>query len=269
MNKLKKGLKQQILTRKNEFDSYIRTVVKPQFPQGKFIIFAMWRSGSTLLAQLLNSHSEVFCDIELFLRFYKMDYNKTILFPHTYIKGCASRFEEKTYGFDLKLYQIKNCVPKSKGTPKDFITKLHDNGWKIIYLKRTNLVRQAISNLVAHERQQWNDWQNKPIVRSKVAINDENLLNLIEDIEKLTAEEFEIIKDIPHIKVNYEKDLLRSDDHQKTSDQIFKYLGLNKHPVEARTKRLSFDNLEDVVENYSDVVNKLERTEYLKYLYED
>jgi len=61
-------------------------------------------------------------------------------------KARAARIQENTYGFKVKIYQLTD---DQKIDPHSFLTQLHNQEWKIIYLKRLNALRQSLSMLIA------------------------------------------------------------------------------------------------------------------------
>lgn len=101
-----------------------------QLPEKKFVIFGRGRSGSTLLVELLDSHPQIHCDNEIL--------HDRVLFPRLYIDSCASRYQSQVYGFKFLSYQIKDVQRISQ--PKKFLLQLYQSGYKIIYLRRENLL---------------------------------------------------------------------------------------------------------------------------------
>lgn len=115
--------------------------------------------------------------------------------------------------------------------PEKFMFDLCRDGWKIINLKRNNLLRNEISALVAYSRDQWHTTSESSLKKKKITIDCNLLLEGIERREIYQIKEQEILKNIDHIKIIYEEDLLQVENHQKTCDRIFNYLGLDSVPV--------------------------------------
>ena len=260
------SVKFEYSTRKMEINAYLNGLFNnSNSTQNCFVIFSLWRTGSNLLVNLLNSHPEVTCEGEIFLPFINSRFKKVIL-PHLYLKGRQSKSKTNTYGFSFKLYQKSLFINILHGSPEKFIFNLFENGWKIIHIKRVNVLRQAISKIVASARGQWNDFSNKPIIRSKVNIECEKLIDEIKWFEKLSHLEEGILQPIPHLRVVYENDLLRIEDHQKTADIVFRYLGLSSAPVKTNLRRVSSDNLSDSIENYEELMKSVHKTKYDKFV---
>lgn len=261
------NLLNDITVRKDELKSYIDVLLhyKRQH-QKKFIIFAHYRSGSTLLSSLINSHPEVLCEREIFLPFMYL-YFKKVFFPNLYINSRLVDCKEKNYGFILRLSQLNHILTKYHGEPHKFIKNLYKNGWKIIYLKRENYLKQAISNRIQLRRGQAHDTKEKPMHKKIVNISTQKLMKDIEFMEDYSIKEDQIIDQFEHLKIIYERDLLDSKNHQKTCDKIFDYLGLDGTSVSSNFRKVSSDNLADYIENFDEVAEFLKGTKHEEYLY--
>lgn len=259
-------LNTNLSTRKSELESYFNVLLhKSAQPKNKFFIFAHYRTGSTLLKSLIDSHPEIKCDGEIFLPFVYLDFKK-MLFPNLYIKNNLYKCKMDNYGFILRLSQLQNVLTRFHKNPKYFIKNLYKNDWKIIHLKRRNYLRQAISNILHLERGQAHDTPEKPLKKTIIRISPEKLMKSIKWMENCSKREDQILKDINHIKIFYEDDLLNSDTHQSTSDRIFRYLGLPSEIVKTKLRRTSSDKIGEYVENFDELVEFLNQTEYSKFL---
>lgn len=259
-------LKSELRMRLREISTYFcASLQASNLPETKFIIFAHWRTGSTLLADLLNSHSDITCEREILLPFINSRIRK-IIFPYLYIKGRSVKAKTKVYGFNLKLYQLNYILTKLHGDPKSFMINLHRRGWKIIHLKRINVLRQTISHLVSQSRKQWECYVNKPTIHTRIKIDCDSLIRQTRMNELFSAAEERLLDNIPHVTVDYGNVLSRSIDHQRTADKIFKYLNLSSMPVKTKLERVSSEVLSDMIENYEDVVKCVNNTDYARFL---
>jgi LPS sulfotransferase NodH len=226
----------------------------------KFVIFAQGRSGSTLLVKLLNNHPHIMCDGEIL----NVKRQRKKFFPLKFVKSKARICKQNAYGFKVKIYQLyKDKSPSQNVDPKKFITDLYRSGWKIIYLKRNNIFRQAISSFVAISRDQYHN-RSKRLVLPKLNIDPNKLLRAMKNRERHLRGEAKILKNIPHIKIIYEKDLLH--DKKKALNKIFRYLKIPFYPVKTNLKRISKDRLQDYILNYEELKKELSKTEYAKFL---
>ncbi|MBE9126705.1 MULTISPECIES: Stf0 family sulfotransferase [unclassified Coleofasciculus] len=248
------------IKKRREFVAYGRTLLKKaNNPTNKFVIFCQGRTGSTLLYSLLNSHPKIHCDDEIL--------ENRVLFPVLYVEGRCAKIKQPVYGFRVKIYQLINNQGKN---PEAFLFNLHKNGWKIIYLKRKNILRQAVSRMLANRKNQWHltsqDKKNK--TPSKAYIDCDELIKQIQDGEMYLEKEKEVLDNLnlPYITILYEDDLLKTEKHQETLNRIFDYLGLSSIPVKTQLVRTTSDQLSDFIENYEEVVKAVRQTNYAEFL---
>lgn len=235
---------------------YIRSLFRFREPKIKFIIFCQGRTGSTLLVDLLNSHPEIECDSEILIH--------RALFPHRLIKGFSTVSPHKVYGFKLKIYQLKR---KQKIRDiKGFMQKLHQDRWKIIYLERGNLFRQALSNFYASFRDEFHlrksDGSHTFV---KMHIDCDQLIDSIKKRKQYLVAERKVLSEIPHLRINYERDLLRTDCHPRTLNKLFDFLGVSRVPVKTQMLRISKDDLSDMIVNLDEVETSLKKAGLLNY----
>lgn len=260
----------EIKLRRYEFRCYLSALRNINNSGGKkFALLAQWRTGSTLLEQLLNCHPDIKCDTEIYNKFsgFGASPRRIILSPKLMLNGRRSMFSSKVYGFNLKLFQVKNFLPFGLYSPDRFIKDLSKKGWKIVYLRRMNILEQALSFIIATKRDYWHSWQKKNPDKSKMFIDFEDLLFHLELNEKITSEEQEMLKDIPHLQVNYEKNLLKQEEHQNTCKMIFDYLGLENKPVKAKlNKILEVNKYQELIQNYDELKKLVSKTRYANYI---
>lgn len=227
----------------------------------KFVIFAQGRTGSTLLASLLNSHPEVFCDGEI------LDHKK--FFPMDFIRGRCAISNARVYGFKLKIYHIREDQKISD--TKQFVLGLCNCGWKIIYLKRLNIFRHALSDVFLDYRHATGKGahhmkSNGSLNLKRLYVDCDKLLHFMMVREAIMEEEKELLTNIPHISVTYEDTLLREKDRQYYLNQIFDYLNIEHAPVSTKYVRTSSDKLPDFVLNHDEVIRTVSKTKYAKYV---
>lgn len=252
--------KKQLKKIYNEVSAYLRALLKKDMHDNKFIIFSQVRTGSHLLTDLLNCHPDIFCAGEIF---HHDAVRAKLFFPMLYIKGRIVRFEKRFHGFQSKPYQIK----RQHSDQKESLTIFHKNGWKIIHLQRRNILRQQVSGMLAQQRQQWNTTKENPFVKSKFIIDSKKLIKEIQQGENSTLQDKEMLATLPYyLEVIYEDDLLNSEQHQKTADRVFEYLGIDSVPVKAKLIKASTDRLSDSIENYDEIVSSISKTKYAKFL---
>ncbi|HRI83931.1 MAG TPA: hypothetical protein PK536_00635 [Ignavibacteria bacterium] len=190
-----------------------------------------------------------------------------IRFPELYIKSCSKRASaagKSVYGFKVKIAQLR-YEHKYKDYDR-LLMSLYEQGWKFIHLKRVNYLRHKLSNIISYQTNIYHLRNNDEEFNKKITVDCSQLLEGIKYGEEVEKTEEENLKNIPHIKIIYEEDLLDNSKFQNTADRVFSYLGIDSFPVESGLKRITKENLEDVIENYKEVENFFKNTGYEKYL---
>lgn len=234
------------------------------YPKSKFLIYTRGRTGSTVLTDLLNCHSDIFCDVEIFNFLYS---GSRIKFPEIYIKSCskrAAKHGKTVYGFKVKIAQLR--YEHEYDNYEEILKKLYKEGYKFIYLKRDNYFRHKLSNIISAQTKIFhlkNGDKNSPL---KVKVDCEQLMEGIKYGEVVNKTEEQNLKDIDHITITYEDDLIENSKHQEAADKIFGYLGLESVKVRTDLMRIVPEDLEEIILNYNEVYDYFKNTEYIKYL---
>jgi LPS sulfotransferase NodH len=237
----------------------------------RFLIFSRGRSGSSLLVDLLNQLPEVHCDGELL--------HYRVPFPHLFVRGCQFLAPSQAYGFKLLTYQLPGIrrgavrvvsPPKPVKTLSDvgpYFQRLNKAGYQVIYLKRSNLLRQVISPMYAGQMGQWHRRAadgNALAAPVKLDVN-EIYYRLIE-AERLALYEESALSGLNVLELIYERDLQGPDAHQRTVDRVARYLGVSSAPVEAGFARIIGDDLAAHISNYDEVMHFIAKTPYGRFL---
>jgi LPS sulfotransferase NodH len=224
----------------------------------RFLIFTQGRTGGQLLVDLLNASPEVHCEHEI-LHYW-------VPFPKLFVKGRCLLSKADVYGFRVKIFELTKAQRVSD--PKRFLADLNARGWKIIYLKRENILRQAVSYLVALDRGTYQHrLSNGPVIINKVDVDCNQLMDLLDVRAERHRKEAQILADIEHTTVLYERDLLRAETHQATLDRLLDYLGVPRALVKTDRVRTGTDALSDSITNFDEVGQFLAGTEYAPLLY--
>lgn len=230
-------------------------------PRRRFILFTQGRSGSTLLEQLLNNHPSIRCDTEILNR----TFFGRVVVPRAFIEGRARCMRSEAYGFKLHLTHLTD--DQDIRDPGRFLLDMHHCQWKIIHVVRDNLFRQALSNCVAKQTGVWHRSKDQTGSRPPaVTIDGNQLMTAIRWRANQLAREQQLIQDIPHLGINYERDLLNNEQHHTTANRLFAFLELPEHPVSATLKRTSRDDPSEYIANYHEVIDLLAASEFAHYV---
>lgn len=223
-------------------------------PLTKFVIFGQGRTGSTLLVDLLNNHPSLFCDGEILnAKLYGKAFN-----IQAFINSRAAMPQKQVYGFKVKIYQLTE--EQNVQNPTQFLLNLQNQNWKIIYLKRNNIFRHALSGIVAEATNVWhvtNANKNQP--KPKVHINLTELEKTMRYRKKMLDNEALVLKNVDnYLTITYETDLLDTQNHQLTANKIFEFLNLPTAIANSALQRTIKDDLSKTIENYDEVMQFLE-----------
>ncbi len=231
----------------------------------KFLIFAQGRSGSTLLASLLKSHTQIYCFDELLF--------DRRLFPKAYIIGRFSQATQPIIGCHIKIYQLIN--EQKISDPQQFILDLVQDGWQLIYLRRADTFRHAASPLIAKERNLWHvgrrpDKETEQSTRLKsVKIEPAQVLKAIKNRLESSAREREVLEGLDYLEIVYEEDLLNAESQQKSQVKICKFLNVQLEDLKSPLKKTTTQTIRDAISNYQEIKNHLNDNGFGEYINEE
>ncbi|MEQ8361794.1 MAG: hypothetical protein RIF39_15970 [Cyclobacteriaceae bacterium] len=223
--------------------------------KGKFVIFARGRSGSTLLASFLNHHPEINCDGEIL--------SHRVAYPENFIRNKCKLSKNKIYGFKLLSYQIRS-IQRIKN-PNQFLRTLHSNGYKIIYLRRENLLRHALSKAYANYTGKWHS-NSAAKSQIKMTVDNFDLYKSVVESEKLEKYESSVLENLPHLSLTYEDHLENNRSHQQTISNLCDFLEIPLAPFSSPLVKLSSNKFDDFVQNTTEMISFFKQTKYSKYL---
>lgn len=243
-----------------EMGVYLKALFSPKrVPRTKFIIFGTGRSGSTLLVTLMDSNSHIFCDNEI--------YHRPVLFPTLYRNLRAKLANTDVYGFKLLMYHISLKLGIRNEDFGSYLQGLVDDGFKIIHLRRHNIVRQAFSNLYARHRGQFHS--NSTVGKktdSKMLVDLSELEKWIRDIDAQARWEQELLSHISHLSLSYERDLEDRTAHGATLKRVSAFLGTTVEPPATELRKVTPKSLESFIENHQEVLEFLQVNGWAHYL---
>lgn len=236
----------------------------------KFVLVAHGRSGSTLFFDLISQHP---------------DYDKAqrpenaevlarkSFFPYLYLEYLSFRSSAKLFGVHIKVFdhleKINNIY-----SPIDqvvFFNRLVKKGWKIIYIKRENILKIALSILVAAKRRKWSVKSTEELANhSLLSIDTSQLLRCMQITQLRQMRELNAISHVEFLPLMYEINLSKSESHQQTMNRVFEYLDISRNvKVEASLKKTSPSSYSSIISNFEEVVNFVESIPQYKVFLND
>lgn len=227
-------------------------------PKTRFILFGRGRSGTTALVSLLDALPSVRCEGEIL-----HDY---VPFPYVHVLGRSAWTASPTYGCKILSYQIRD-VQRALDAPTNVLKRLHENnGFQVLYLRRTNLLRHALSNIRARREHFHQKEQEASTGGSALHVDPENVIEWMRSSETLREYEHTLLEGVPHLSLTYEEHLRNPATHQSTVNSICEYLNVETAPVDTNYQKVAPPSLQDGVANYRALVQRLDGTPYAKYL---
>ena len=210
----------------------------------RFVIFGQGRTGSTLLVNLLNQHPAIYSDNELLQRKFSN--------PIQYLQGRALMHNRRVYGLKVKSHHLMKYLEME--TSKPFIHNLYNKGWKIIYIRRSNFFRHALSNEIAKKRGYFFKDQAEFKSKGKVHIDPEAFRKAIKARFKFWYDEQETLEGLDYKEVIYEDNLFNDEQKFETVSRLYQYLGVDPDfkPTIPFIRSTS-DNLSEIIANYAEL----------------
>ena len=201
----------------------------------------------------------MYCDYEIF------DINNTksiVKYPLMFADSCSKRAtlnQKPVYGFKVKIEQLRD--EHKYENYGEVLKKLNDKGWKIVYLSRSNIFHHVLSGIISNQTKVFHVRKSENFQHEKIKVDSEFLYGVMYYFENLGKLEEESLKTIPHLRINYEDDLLDNSKHQAASDKVFSYLDLKSYPVNTRLKKIIPENLKDIILNYDEVIEYIQKVQ--------
>lgn len=228
-----------------------------------FVIYGQSRSGSTLLVRLLDAHPDVHCDGELlspggvYIRS-QLGLKAIRKYPIPYFNHRRRRATGTCYGFKLLVYQATFA-------PRVF-TRLEQEGWKFLHVRRKDVFRQALSDLVAHKMSYFHRHPGSQAPDHQVSITTQELDKQLRNRGRKLAKEREMIDGIEHLEVWYEDDLLRQEAWPSTTAKVSEYLGLASSAVGSSDLQTTHDrSYDEIIVNYEELEQHLAQIGFERY----
>jgi LPS sulfotransferase NodH len=226
-------------------------------PPARFVIVTPGRSGSELLADLLNSHPDITCEAEIL--------QDRLVFPEQFVEGRATKAGlrgAQAYGFKIHCGHFGYQVLRER---TEYLRRLSAAGVHLVFLRRNNHLAQAISSTIAlRTRWHWRRQDQAEFTALEVDPVEVLMMTyLFEESEQYLAN---MLADLPHLTLTYEEDLVDSRAQQATVDRICQRLGLGSARAESEHVRFTPKRLSETVANFDAVAELVRPTRFRRFL---
>jgi len=220
---------------------------------GKFIILTRSRTGSTLLAKLLDQHAQVCCNYERFAklkgRSVEAIWNSVFtLMPRTIA----------WVGFKIFYYHPLDATEHEAREIWDRL--MGDTTITVIHLMRRNKIRIAVSSEIAMKTGEYQ--KQLGVDRKKITVSKEELRQHIDYTQNAEAEFRQKFCRHHVIELFYE-DLVN--DPQGELARVFESFGIERIPVNIPSTRQNPERLSELLLNYEELRAEFLNTEWGKY----
>jgi hypothetical protein len=245
------------LTRwRTQAKAYLGAATRRSGKQGKFLIFAQGRTGSSLLVDVLNTSSVVRCEREIL--------SKRVLWPRLFVEGRAAAHRPAVYGFKVKIYQLTEA--QGIRDPGEWLRSMDQAGWRLIYLRRSNLLRHALSSFAAERNEGYQFVGATRPPKEPLHIDIGLLLDRLGFRKDMLRAESDALRGLEYETVVYEDDLMDSDSQQATLNRLSGYLRVPAADVAIERHRINVGELRSLVANFEEMQQALLGTEWAVYL---
>ncbi|MEM7793938.1 MAG: hypothetical protein AAF579_05710 [Cyanobacteria bacterium P01_C01_bin.118] len=229
---------------------------RPPMSPIRFVLFGRGRSGTTALVGLLDSVKEIRCDGEVL--------SNPVLLPKFYLQSCSARSHATAYGCKILSYHIRDVQPLLQR--RRFLYQLDQAGFKVIYLRRSNIFLHALSNIRARVSGYYLKKTDGPAKPKIITVKPESVLDWMQRSERLAGYEAELLQGLDILALTYEDDIQDSERHQPTVDKVCDFLGLASSTVTSAYRKQSPGQWRDAIANHRELTEYFANTPYAHYL---
>lgn len=186
-------------------------------------------------------------------------------FPQLHPKGRSLWSGHDIYGCKILSHHLRD-VQWTHRNPTEYLRRLHrEEDFNVLYLRRTNLLRHALSNIRAR-REGFSRKKGEQAPSGAMQVDPENVIRWMRSSEALKAYEERLLEGVPHLSLTYEENIRDPRRHQETVEDICEFLGIESAPVQTQYQKMAPPSLREGVANYEALARQLSGTEYARYL---
>lgn len=258
---------------KKTLKATLSPILSPLRP-GNIVMFHLGRSGSTVLADLLDQHPKIYWGAELynrtFLQWVKDGKEVVESFtenPVDLLKKDMQLALHRFYGFEMKPFHFKLI----DYTPAFYLQMLDKmNYTHYIVLDRRNRMRKIISSIIAHtDKERYHIKSNTSNPRKRVTIDINNvcidfdskpLIEYLIDYDKQMNNLIQLLEGRNALYLSYEEHIQNNpeDAYVKTCN----FLNIKPRKASISLSKTNPYPLKDMIENFDEVNTYLKGSAY-------
>lgn len=261
------------LHRIRRFGRVLRASVSPPFRSMTVAMLHLGRCGSTVLANQIGQHVDIWWDGEIYEEMFRGRIPETALVrdPFRLLRLRRLYAGARAYGIEVKFHPRYHLnTPVLDMTPGECYRALREAGvTHFIVLERTNYLRQQISEEVGRQENRWHRKREEAASLHQIELDPDrvrfggariSLLDSFQERDENYARIRELVCDAPSLWLTYEDDI--RDDPRVGYRKAADFLGfspINTHIQKGRTNPFP---VADMLRNYDAVASHLRGTSY-------
>jgi len=222
---------------------------KPHKPS--FVIFNIGQSGGMTLSKWFDAHDGITFQEDIL--------SQTVRFPRLSVYQRIRQSAGEVYGFSLTVEQLRQV--QRLADPNQFLQDLQRGGCRVIYLTRRDVLRHAIATLRTHSVNCRFDGTD-PNRSNKLTVDVSELLACLKYLDNQRIEADAILHDISRLDLVYEEDLMDPNSYQDTANKLSDFLEIPEIEPVGSTLKLVHQKLTNIIQNYDEVREGIEASDY-------
>ena len=216
-----------------------------------FVIFDIGQSGCITLAKWFTAHKTITFQEDIL--------SQTVRFPRLSVYQHIRQSTGEVYGFNLTVEQLRQIQRLAE--PNQFLQDLRRGGCRVIYLSRRDVLRHAIATLRTYSVTCRFDGTD-PSRSNKLTIDVSELLACLKYLDNQRIEADAILHDIPRLDLVYEDNLMDPNSYPETAEKLSEFLDIPDITPVGSSLKLVHQKLTNIVENYEEVREGIEASDY-------
>jgi LPS sulfotransferase NodH len=224
----------------------------------RLVIATTERSGSTLLASMLQSHPQLRGEFEPLAQRSRdqrgwrgrLDY----LAPLPRLAALTATAQAAgAAGYFCKIF------PFHTWRYAPLLRRLAQDGWHVLELRRESVFRQAISLMAARRFGSYHAAGGQPINVEPKRFPTARFLQILAGCEDQRLQLEAACVPLKRMTLVYERDLAERSRQQQTFDQVTDYLGVTRHAAQTAHERPFLRPYSEIILNYRDLEQAAEQ----------
>ncbi len=216
-----------------------------------FVVFDIGQSGGMILAKWFCAHSGITFQEDILAQ--------AVRFPRMSVYQHVRQAQGEVYGFNVTVEQLRQV--QRIANPNQFLQDLHRGGCRVIALHRRDALRHAIATLKTYSVNCRFD--SAEATRSnKVTVDVSELIACLKYLDNQRIEANAILHGVSHISLTYEDDLMDINSHAATAERLGDFLEIPQIEPVGEPLKLVHQQLADIVVNYDEMRQGLEKSDY-------